>query len=46
VPYWSGPGGVTPPGGNAGTPGSFVAGWSPDLRFTEDRGTMAILVKF
>jgi hypothetical protein len=46
VPYWSGPGGVTPPGGNTGTPGSFVAGWSPDLRFTEDRGTMAILVKF
>jgi hypothetical protein len=24
VPYWSGPGGVTPPGGNNGTPASFV----------------------
>jgi hypothetical protein len=46
VPYWSGPGGVTPPGGNQGAPGSLVPGWSPDLRHTEDRGTMAILVKF
>jgi len=46
VPYWSGPGGVTPPGGNQGTPGSLVPGWSPDLRRTEDRATMAILVKF
>ena len=46
VPYWSGPGGVTPPGGNQGTPGSFVTGWFPDLRHTEDRATMAILVKF
>lgn len=46
VPYWSGPGGVTPTGGNQGTPGSIVPGWSPDLRHTEDRGTMAILVKF
>jgi len=46
VPYWSGPGGVTPPGGNTGSPGSTVDGWSPDLRHTEDRGTMAILVKF
>jgi Putative beta-barrel porin-2, OmpL-like. bbp2 len=46
VPYWSGPGGVTPPGGNTGTPGSLVPGWQPDLRYTEDRATMAILVKF
>jgi len=46
VPYWSGPGGVTPPGGNMGPPGSVVDGWNPDLRYTEDRGTMAILVKF
>jgi hypothetical protein len=59
VPYWSGPGGVTPPGGNNGSPGSFtclngVTGctgsptntWLPDLRHTEDRATMAILVKF
>ena len=46
VPYWSGPGGVTPPGGNNGNPGAIIPGWSPDLRKTEDRGTMAILVKF
>lgn len=46
VPYFSGPGGITPPGGNNGGPGSDVPGWSPDLRHTEDRGTMAILVKF
>jgi hypothetical protein len=46
VPYWSGPGGITPPGGNQGTPGSVVAGFAPDLRHTEDRGTMSILVKF
>jgi hypothetical protein len=26
VPYWSGPGGVTPPGGNTGTPTSCVGG--------------------
>jgi Putative beta-barrel porin-2, OmpL-like. bbp2/Carboxypeptidase regulatory-like domain len=28
VPYWSGSGGVTPPGGNTGTPGSCVGGAS------------------
>jgi hypothetical protein len=46
VPYFSGPGGVTPPGGNTGTPGSAVPGWSPDLRNSENRATAAILVKF
>jgi hypothetical protein len=46
VPYFSGPGGITPEGGNQGPPGSMVAGFTPDLRHTEDRGTMAILVKF
>jgi len=46
VPYWSGPGGITPPGGNTGAPGSIVPGFQPDLRHTEDRATMAILVKF
>jgi hypothetical protein len=46
VPYWSGGGGVTPPGGNTGSPGSTVAGWSPDLRKRENRLNMAILVKF
>jgi len=46
VPYFSGRGGVTPPGGNTGTAGSLVDGWAPDLRKTEDRLNMAILVKF
>jgi Putative beta-barrel porin-2, OmpL-like. bbp2 len=46
VPYFSGPGGVTPPGGNTGAPGSLVPGWSPDLRNSENRMTGAILVKF
>jgi Putative beta-barrel porin-2, OmpL-like. bbp2 len=46
VPYFSGPGGVTPPGGNQGTPGSFVPGFAPDLRKNENRLNMAILVKF
>ena len=46
VPYFSGPGGVTPPGGNTGDPGSVVSGWAPDLRKTENRFNMAILVKF
>jgi hypothetical protein len=59
VPYFSGPGGVTPPGGNQGTAGSLVClnafatcdgtpatTWFPDLRKTENRGTMAILVTF
>jgi len=59
VPYFSGSGGVTPPGGNNGAPGSFVCltgftvcngspanTWFPDLRKTENRLNMAILVKF
>jgi hypothetical protein len=46
VPYWSGSGGVTPPGGNTGTPGSLVDGFQPDLRKTENRFTVALLVKF
>jgi hypothetical protein len=46
VPYFSGPGGVTPPGGNQGSPGSLVDGWAPDLRKSENRLNMAILVKF
>jgi hypothetical protein len=29
VPYFSGPGGITPPGGNTGAPGSLVPGWAP-----------------
>jgi hypothetical protein len=46
VPYFSGPGGVTPPGGNTGAPGSVVPGFSPDLRNSENRITGAFLVKF
>jgi len=46
VPYFTGSGGITPPGGDQGAPGSLVSGWTPDLRHTEDRATMAILVKF
>jgi hypothetical protein len=46
VPYWNGPGGMTPPGGNNGNPGVIIPGFQPDLRMTEDRGTMSILVKF
>lgn len=46
VPYFAGPGGVTPSGGNQGTPGSAVAGWTPDLRKSENRITAASLVKF
>jgi len=59
VPYFSGSGGVTPPGGNQGAAGSFVClsgfttcngspanTWFPDLRKTENRATVAILVKF
>jgi hypothetical protein len=59
VPYFSGSGGVTPPGGNNNAPGSFAClsgfttcngsptnTWFPDLRKTENRLNMAILVKF
>jgi hypothetical protein len=46
VPYFSGRGGITPPGGNSGAPGSLVEGFVPDLRKTENRLNMAILVKF
>ncbi len=45
VPYFSGPGGVTPPGGDQGAAGSRVPGWSPDLSKTEDRLTLAMLVR-
>ena len=46
VPYFSGRGGVTPPGGNTGAPGSAVPGWTPDLVRDENRLNLAILVKF
>ena len=46
VPYFAGPGGVTPVGGNTGAPGSAVAGFTPDLRQSETRLNFALLVKF
>jgi hypothetical protein len=45
VPYFAGHGGLTPPGGNVGAPGSVVADWSPDLTRVERRLTLAMLVK-
>jgi hypothetical protein len=45
VPYFAGPGGMTPPGGNTGTPGASVPGWTPDLRREENRATLALLLK-
>jgi hypothetical protein len=45
VPYFAGPGGVTPPGGNTGPPGSLVDGFTPDLRKAENRFNLALLVK-
>lgn len=46
VPYFSGKGGVTPPGGNTGPPGSVVPNFVPDLRKIENRLNLALLVKF
>lgn len=46
VPYFSGSGGITPAGGNTGTPNALVPGFTPDLRKRENRLTGAILVKF
>jgi len=45
VPYFSGSGGITPTGGNTGPPGSIVPNFTPDLVKTENRYTLAILVK-
>ena len=45
VPYFAGSGGVTPPGGNTGLAGSLVPGWTPDLRRSETRVNIALLVK-
>ena len=45
VPYFAGHGGVTPPGGNQGAPGSMVTGWSPDLQKSESRLMFAVFVR-
>jgi len=54
VPYFSGPGGVTPPSCSTpvidnnicGSPGALVPGWAPDLKKIENRMDLSILVKF
>jgi hypothetical protein len=57
VPYFTGRGGITPPGGNTGGLGSLVSlpgsscnglanTWCPDLRRDENRLDLALLVKF
>ena len=46
VPYFTASGGVTPPGGNLGAPGSIVSGFNPDLTKTENRLTLAMMVRF
>jgi hypothetical protein len=45
IPYFVGPGGITPPNGNTGAAGSVVPGWTPDLRKTETRFNFAMMVK-
>ena len=45
VLYFAGRGGVTPRGGNSGAPGSVVDGFAPDLVKSEDRLTLALLLK-
>jgi hypothetical protein len=46
VGYFAGPGGLTPPGGNTGSPTQLVPGWAPDLVKSESRVNFAVMVKF
>jgi Putative beta-barrel porin-2, OmpL-like. bbp2 len=46
VPYFTGPGGITPAGGVTGTPGVIVPGFTPDLVKRENRLIFAVLVMF
>jgi hypothetical protein len=54
VPYFSGPGGITPTScpsaplveNICGSPGALVPGFTPDLKKIENRLNLAILVKF
>ncbi|MGH9773590.1 MAG: outer membrane beta-barrel protein [Candidatus Acidiferrales bacterium] len=54
VPYFSGPGGITPTScptavvvsNICGSPGALVPGFTPDLRKRENRINLALLVKF
>ena len=45
VPYFGGHGGVTPPGGNTGSPAAMVPGWAPDLSDHDSRATVAFMLK-
>jgi hypothetical protein len=45
VPYFAGPGGVTPPGGNTGNPLQMVSDWAPDLQKAEDRLMFAAMIR-
>lgn len=45
IPYFTGSGGLTPPGGNTGTPNTAIPGWSPDLKQIEDRISIAMMVR-
>jgi hypothetical protein len=44
-PYFVGPGGLTPAGGNQGAAGSAVSGFTPDLVKAENRINIALLIK-
>jgi hypothetical protein len=46
VPYFSGSGGITPPGGNTGNPAVPVPGFTPDLVKNQNTLDMAIMVMF
>ncbi|HLJ28415.1 MAG TPA: outer membrane beta-barrel protein [Candidatus Angelobacter sp.] len=46
VPYFSGSGGITPAGGNNGNPGVLTPGFTPDLRKSEARLNLGLMVKF
>ena len=45
VPYFAGRGGLTPVGGNNGAPAALTAGFTPDLRRSENRVTLAMLIR-
>ena len=46
VPYFTGSGGVTPSGGNNGSPQTAIPGYTPDLSKTENRVSVAMMVRF
>ncbi len=45
IPYFAGPNGITPPGGNNGNPTADVPDWKPDLVNSEARVSLALMVK-